>query len=258
MSDRYCYECPCFLYVVTSLISYPFPVVRSVSPVQYQQNAVTMKIVSSKRRAAEREAEMLRLENTNLKQENCSLRTELERYRVREMRRQRRSQGRKDLDLKKLTTRTSTQMLSYLLPTIATTNRKVEQESTEPARKTLSPSRRTTGGLQYEDGKLIDAESLTKASFMKPTTSSMQKVTRTAWILQSSWHSSLTLSPVLSAVDSVLPEAAMWACERCESIDRNQEDQTDQSLEARSRLRHDEFFNTPASKCPVRYKFNNV
>lgn len=61
-------------------------------------------------------------------------------------------------------------------------------------------------------------------------------------------------SPVLSAVDSGLPAGAMWACEWCESIDRNNEDETDQSLKARSRLNDDTFFNTPASKCPVSFR----
>lgn len=215
-----------------------------------------MKLILSKelsrKRAAEREVEMLRLEVSNLRKANQRLEQANEIYR------QDCVCGCKNVDSTMRNAQRLRQMGSYLLPTIASTNRKVGQDSKEPAKKMTSPSPRTNGTLLYEDGKLVDPEGFTKASFMKPTESSSRKARSTAWSSQfDSWLVDVTPSPVLSAVDSVLPEGAMWACEWCESFDKNEEDDTDQSLKARSRLDDDTFFESAASNCPIRWRYQH-
>jgi hypothetical protein len=78
-------------------------------------------------------------------------------------------------------------MGSYLLQTIASASRRVKRASKEVARTVFSPSIKTTNKLHYEDGKLMVPEDLTKASFMKPTTSSLQRARSVAWFSQNSW-----------------------------------------------------------------------
>ena len=185
--------------------------------------------------------------------ENVTLRNELDR--VKEMYRQSWIHGCRDVNSTTQVAGTSRQMGSYLSHTVASASRRVRRASKEIAKTVFSQSIKTANELQYEDGKLIVPVDLTKANFMKPTTSSLQRARSVAWYSQNSWNSSMAPSPVLSTVDSALPDGAMWACEWCESIDRNNDDQTDQSLKARSRLNDDTFFDTPASKCPVPFDF---
>ena len=205
-----------------------------------------MKQIPSRTQTLEREVEMLTLENASLKEELD---------RVKEMYRQSWIHGRKDINSTTQVTQMSRQMGSYLSHTIASASRRVRRASNEVAETVFSPSIKTANELQYEDGKLMVPVDLAKANFMKPTTSSLQRARSVAWYSHNAWNSSMAPSPTLSAVDSILPEDAMWACEWCESIDRNNEDQTDQSLKARSRLDDHTFFDTPASKCPVPFDF---
>lgn len=217
-----------------------------------QRVAETIKLISSRIRVVE-------TENTALKVEVGNMQAEL--HRVNQLYRDFWTKGSSHASTLATTPtcRQTGETPSYLNATAASISRarSKSKSSNTKHEKEIDQSMQRVSGLNYDDGKLVDRDAIKKANFMKHTKSSLRKIRGGEWSI--SWQTfSNDLEPTeLLPIDSPWPDDALWTCDDCDHLEKNNEDESDQSLKARSRLHEESFFQTPASKCPVTFRLQH-